>query len=199
MRNVSALYFAMFVLIAGAVTGPAVAAPAAIVATVDMVRVLKESEVGKDLERKAKAQARSMEKDFEAKQKEFQTEAAKLQEQRVVLGEEAWAKRIQDLQKNGEAAQRSFRDREAGIQQGLLRAEGEIHKTMAPIIEAQMKAVGANIVLNRQAVIMGTAIDITTQVITGLNAKMKTVALTPGSSKPAAAKPAAPAPAKPAQ
>lgn len=168
---------------------PALALDPTAVAVVDIARVIRDSDVGKDIARQGEEQGKALQAEVARKGEELQNEGKKIEEQKVVLGQDAYVQRMKDLQTRVQQAERDLGMKEAAMREGFNRAEKTLFDAMRPIIEEQMKAVGAAMVINQSAVIaMGNpSALITSQVIAGLNAKIKTLKVTPVQPAPAPA------------
>ena len=168
---------------------PALALDPTAVAVVDLNRVIRDSDVGKDIARQGKEQGDALQAEVARKSVELQNEGKKIEEQKVVLGQDAYVQRMKDLQTRAQQAERDLGLKEAAMREGFNRAEKTLFDAMRPIIEEQMKAVGATMVINQSAIVaMGNpSALITSQVIAGLNAKIKTMKVTPVQPAPAPA------------
>jgi Skp family chaperone for outer membrane proteins len=88
--------------------------------------------------------------------------------------------RQNSLVKKGEALQKRFTDRQGEIQQGVTAAQKEVIAAVDPILKEIMLERGANILLERQAVVWtGIDIDVTNAVIQRLDERLPKVKVQP--------------------
>ena len=74
------------------------------------------------------------------------------------------------------AFQKRVQDRQGLIQGGLLKARQQVETALGPILQGIMKERGANLLLDRNAVVLGTVdVDVTGIAVQRLNQKLPTV------------------------
>lgn len=170
---------------APAAVGPA---PAAVVLIMDRSSVLSQSAVGKDMGVQMQALFKKMQADFAPEDKQLQTDVQTFQTQAAALTPEARQKKVADIEARRAAFQKKVEARQAAVQMGAVNARGQIEKAISPILEAVMRERGANLLVDRGLVVIGSpSLDVTSLVIQRLNAALPKVTITP------VAPPAAPA------
>ena len=134
------------------------------------------------------------------------TEAKALDGQRATLDQNTFETRASAIQVRANALQRKVQQRNAEMQRTQEKALGRLSDEIAPLVRASYQAKGCSLLLNRDALtlnLFNPAMDVTPQVVTGLNAKITQFAFdrerldqpAPGAG---GARPAAPAGAAPA-
>jgi outer membrane protein len=161
--------------------------------------ILQFSKVGQDIARQIQAYANQAKNDMQAQSKALQTEGTALQQQIAILAPDVKQKKIDDFQKKEANLQAQAQRREAEINGGLMKAQAQVESVMGPILQNLMVQRGANMILDKNAVVFAnsSAFDITQTAIDQLNQKLSSLKVTPqlppnGAPAPAAA----PAPAK---
>lgn len=164
---------------------PAVKAPAAVIIFLDRTAVLRRSAAGKSVAAQVEELARKMESEFGPENRKLQADVQALQTDAPVITPEKRQETIRQLEARREAFQKKVQDRQAAIQAGQNSARQQIESALGPILEKIMVERGANILLDRGAVVLGTGgLDVTDLVITRLDAALPSAKL----AVPAAAK-----------
>jgi len=178
-------------------SAPALAAPppAPKVVVLDRVGLLQYSKVGRSVAQQLEALNNQTKANFEAQQKSLVAESQALRTQVAIMAadqrqkkEDAFNAKVRNLE---ETAQR----RAAQIQQAGQVAQAAVAQALGPIVEELVKERGANMVLDKQAVVFSNsnAFDITADAIARLDAKMSNYKVVLGAPMPtapaAAAKP----------
>jgi outer membrane protein len=191
---VSAAFFAGPVQAAGAPPPPQAQTPKILV--IDRAAIMQFSKVGKDVSRQIQAFANQAKNDMAGQSKALQAEGQALQQQVAILSGDAKQKKIDAFQAKEQGLQQAAQRKEAAIQYSAFKAQQTVSQTLQPIVQAIMQQRGANMLLDKTAVVAvnGNAalFDITQQVIDGLDQKMPSlkVAL---ENPPAGSPPPAPA------
>jgi outer membrane protein len=165
-------------LIALASTPPAKAAPppAPKIVVLDRNALIQYSKVGQDIAKQLQAMGNQTRANFEAQQKALATEGQALRQQVAILGAEARMQKEDAFNAKARGLQESAERRQAQIQQAAASAQQVISKSLQPIIDEIVKARGANLVVDKSAVIFANnnAFDITVEAIAQLDARMPT-------------------------
>ena len=171
--------------------------PAPKVLVINRQAILQFSKVGQDIARQVQAYAAQLKNDMQAQSKALQTEGAALQQQIAILAPDVKQKKIDDFQKKEANLQATAQRREQEINNGLMKAQAQVEGVMGPILQNLMVQRGANMILDKNAVVFASssAFDITQPAIEQLNQKMSSLKVTPSATPAGAAPPAAPAPA----
>ena len=148
-----------------------------------------------DTPERLSAYANQAKAEMEGQAKALQAEGQALQQQIAILAPDVKQKKIDEYQKKEAALQGMAQRREAQIQGGVMAAQQQVEGVMGPILQSIMQQRGANMILDKSAVVFAnsSAFDITQAAIDQLNQKMSTVKVTlqnPPTGGPA------PAPAK---
>jgi len=155
------------------------AAPAPKILVIDRAAILRNSKVGKDIVRQVSAFTQSAEHDFKGESDELRQEGQQLQQQVAILAPDVKAKKIQAFEAKQQAFQQKVEDRQGKIQGGVLKARQQVEQALGPILQGIMTERGANLLLDRNAVVLGTVdVDITNAAIQRLDQKMPSVKVT---------------------
>jgi len=175
MTKVPALALVGFSLLAV----PAVAAPppAPRIVVLDKVAILQASKAGQDIARQMKAAAAQAKNDLIAQGKAIQAEGRTLQQQVAILAPDLKAKRVAAFQAKEQALQGAAQKKDEQLKGAFMQARLQIEQKLGPILQDVMKEKGANIILDKQAVVMANVggFDITGDVIDKLNQQLPTV------------------------
>ena len=192
---------------AGAVPGSAVQSPRIVV--IDRQQLLQRSAAGKDIFTQTQALSKQLETQLRTEEGQLQAEATKLQQDMAIMAADARAQKEKDFTGKQQAFQTRVQQRQAQIQASFNQAARQVEVALDPILQAIMKERGANMVLDRSAVIVATTdVDVTTVALQRLDRALPKVkvdlapvpAATTAPAAPAAAPAAAgkaPAPAAP--
>jgi Skp family chaperone for outer membrane proteins len=158
-------------------TGPT---PQPLVLLIDRGRVLQLSSAGQDIATQVQAYKATLQEEFGPEKEKIENEAKALRDQAAVLDAKVREQRQNSLVKKGEALQKRFTDRQGEIQQGVTAAQKEVIAAVDPILKEIMLERGANILLERQAVVWtGIDIDVTNAVIQRLDERLPKVKVQP--------------------
>lgn len=155
------------------------AAPAPKILVIDRAAILRASKVGRSIVQQVNAYTKSAESDFKGESDALRKEGQQLQQQVAILAPDVKAKRIQSFEAKQQAFQKKVEDRQGKIQGGVLKARQQVEAALGPILQGIMAERGANLLLDRNAVVLGTVdVDITQTAIQRLDQKMPTVKVT---------------------
>jgi outer membrane protein len=159
---------------------PSTALPAPKILVINRGQILQTSKVGQDIGRQVQALANQAKADMAAQSRALQAEGAALQQQVAILAPDAKQKKIAAFQTKEQALQAAAQRKEAQIQGGLDAAQRTVAGALEPILSSLMQQRGANIILDKSAVVFAnsSAFDITQAAIDQLNQKMPTVKVT---------------------
>jgi outer membrane protein len=195
----SAFFLALFGTAALAAPAAAPPPPAQAVSpkilVIDRSAIMQFSKVGQDVARQIQAFANQAKNDMAGQSKALQTEGQQLQQQIAILSGDAKQKKIDAFQAKEQGLQLAAQRKEAAIQYTAVKAQQNVSQTLGPIVQAIMQQRGANMLLDKTAVVAvngnATLFDITQQAIDGLNQKMPSLKVTlenpPAGPAPAAA------------
>ena len=151
-------------------------APAPRIIVVDRQAILRASNVGQDIVRQVQTYTTAAEREFKAQQDALQKESQTLQQQVAILAPDVRAQKIRAFQAKEAAFKQKVEARQSLIQGGVLQARQQVEKALGPILQGIMQERGANILLDRAAVVLGMVdIDVTKLTVDRLNKKLPTV------------------------
>lgn len=143
---------------------------------IDKVAIMQGSKVGQDVARQVQAIANQAKSDLTAQGRALQVEGRALQQQVAILAPDAKAKRLAAFQAKERALQGAAQKKDEQIKAGFFQARQAMEQALGPIMQEVVKEHGANIVVDKQAVVFATAnsFDITAEVIERLNQRLPT-------------------------
>lgn len=153
-----------------------VGVPAPKILVIDRNAILRAAKVGQDIVRQVNNYTKSAESSFKAEGDALQKEGRALQQQVAILAPDVKAKKIRDFQNKQAAFQRKVEARQGLIQGGVFKARQQVEAALGPILKGIMMERGANLLLDRSSIVLGTVnIDITSIAVQRLDQKMPTV------------------------
>jgi len=161
-------------------------APATKVLVIDRNVLLRASRAGQDIVRQINDYRTKAESEFRAEGLALQKEGQTLQQQVAILAPDVKAKKIRDFQAKQSAFQRKLETRQSLIQGGLYQAQQQVEAALKPILQGVMQERGANLLVDRGAVVLvPNNLDVTAVAVQRLNQKLPSVkvqltALPPG-------------------
>ncbi len=173
--------------------------PAPKILVINRPAIMQASKVGQDMARQVRAYADQAKREMEGQAKALQAEGQALQQQIAILAPDVKQKKVEEYQRKEANLQGMAQRREAQIQNGVMQAQQQVEAVMGPILQNILQQRGANMILDKTAVVFATssAFDITETAIAQLNQKMSTVKVNLSNAAPAQGP--APAPAAPAK
>lgn len=177
-----ALIAAMPVLAPAWAQGKPAPMPAPKIVVLDRNAILQVTTAGQDIAKQLQQLANQSRANFEAQQKALSSEGQALRQQVAILAPDARAKREEAFNAKVRGLQESVERRQAQIQQAAATSQQALAQALAPIINEIVKERGANMVVEKSAVIFTNsyAFDITPEAINRLNARMPTYKVTLG-------------------
>lgn len=160
---------------------PIVAAPGAgtvapKILVVDRQAILRLSKVGQDIVRQVNALTVSAESQFKAEKDSLQKEEQTLAQQGAILAPDVRAQKQRAFEGKVAAFQKKVQDRQSMIQGGVLNARRQVEGALGPILQGILAERGANLLLDRQDVVLATTdIDVTKVTIQRLDQKLPNV------------------------
>jgi outer membrane protein len=177
---------------AGAAATSAVQAPRIVV--IDRQQLLQRSAAGKDIFNQTQTLSKQLETQLRTEEGQLQTEATQLQQQMAIMAAEVRAQKEKDFNTKQQAFQTKVQQRQAQIQASFNQAARQVEVALDPILQAIMKERGANMVLDRSAVIVATTdVDVTPLALQRLDRALPRVKVDLAPLPAAGAAPAAPA------
>ena len=169
--------------------------PQAKIVVIDRAAIMQFSKVGQDIAKQMQAYATQAKNDLSAQGKALQAEGRNLQQQVAILAPDVKQKRLDAFRAREEALQGAAQRKDEQLKAGFAQARAAMEQTLGPILQQLVKERGANLVLDKQAVVFAPqagGFDITGDCIKRLDQQMPALKLNFNVSAP---KPAT-APAK---
>ena len=157
---------------------------------IDRAAILRGSVVGQNIMRQVQTLTASAENMLKGQDAALRQEGATLQQQLAILSPSVKAAKIKAFQAKQTALQQAVQTQQGLIQGGVLKARQQVEQALGPILQAIMTERGANLLLDRNAVVLGTVdVDVTGVAIARLNQKLPAVKvvltpLPPGAAAP---------------
>jgi outer membrane protein len=141
---------------------------------IDRSMVLRASKVGQDIARQVQGYTQSAESELKGEAEGLRKEGSALQTQVAILAPDVRAQKMKAFQAKQTAFQQKVQQRQGQIQYGVYLAKQQIDRTLGPIIQGIMQERGANLLIDRNAVVYGTnaAFDITQTAVQRLDQKL---------------------------
>ena len=178
MSRIKTLFAAVaLTVMSAAVTAPVAIAQTAKVVVIDQARIMRDSAAGKDIRTKVLTIEQAMETELQPQAVALQTDEAALKPQlegkniNDVRADSALTAQVNAFAGKSQAFENQRQIRSAELQLTERKAWAEFFTALRPVLRDVVAAQGADIVLDRQEVVYaGPTVDITTEVITKLDA-----------------------------
>lgn len=179
MKNILSLLAVLTLLgfpAQAAETAAAAKFPPAVVAVVDVQKILHESTAAKSVPQQLDGRRKSYQAQIDADEKKLAEAGQKLQQERATLKEDEFKKRVSQFEEQRRKAIQSAQARRQALDDSFNDAFTNVRKTMAQIIADIASAKGATVVLDKgQVVVVESSLDISAEVLTQLNTKLPRV------------------------
>ncbi len=188
-RTVLVLALAGFA--ASAFTAPALAdPPQPKIVVLDRAAILQFSKVGQDIARQMQTYANQAKADLSAQGRSLQNEGRALQQQVAILAPDVKEKRLEAFRAKEQALQGAAQRKDEQLKAGFAQARMTMEQALGPILQQLVKERGANLVLDKQAVVFANAagFDVTADAINRLNQKLPSLKVNLNAPPPAAPK-----------
>jgi outer membrane protein len=180
---------------AAAPSGP----PTPRIIVIDRNFILQRSSAGKDMVNQVQTLSKQSETEFKTQETQLATEANQLQQQLAILAPDVRDQKEKEFTSKQQAFQTKVAQRQAEIQAGFNKAAHQLEVALEPILKGIMIERGANMVVDRSAVILSTVdIDVTPVAVQRLDKALPHVKVELTAAPPAAAVAAAPRASAPA-
>jgi outer membrane protein len=147
---------------------------------IDRQAIFARSSAGQSVLQQARNYDQQLQSDYNGKISALRAEGQKLQQQTAILSSEVRAGKLRDLENRGKTIEQNAQQKLNTIKGGVLQAQEQIGNALKPILQGIMTERGANMLLDRNAVIFSTVdVDVTQVAIQRLNQKLATVKFTP--------------------
>jgi Skp family chaperone for outer membrane proteins len=155
---------------------PAAGTPAPVILVIDRNAILRASKVGQSIVKQVNAYTAAAEKEFKGQADSLRSQERQLQQQVAILAPDVKAKKIKAFQQQQASFQKKVQARQSQIQGGILQARQQVEKALGPILQGILRERHANLLFDRNAVVLGTVnVDITGAAIQRLDQKMPSV------------------------
>jgi outer membrane protein len=157
---------------------------------IDRAAILRGSVVGQNIMKQVQSLTAAAEKMLKGQDAALRQEGATLQQQLAILSPSVKEAKIKAFQAKQAALQQNVQTQQGLIQGGVLKARQQVEQALGPILQVIMTERGANLLLDRNAVVLGTVdVDVTKVAIDRLNQKLPAVKvvltpLPPGAAAP---------------
>ncbi|HEY2034119.1 MAG TPA: OmpH family outer membrane protein [Rhizomicrobium sp.] len=152
---------------------PAAGTPAPVILVIDRNAILRASKVGQSIVQQVNGYSQAAEKEFKSQADSLRSQEQQLQQQVAILAPDVKAKKIKAFQAQQQAFQQKVQTRQVQIQGGVLQARQEVEKALGPILQGIMNERHANLLFDRNAIVLGTVnVDITGVAVQRLDQKM---------------------------
>lgn len=169
----TAAFLALAALAPMSAASAATGTPQPKIVVIDRGTVLRASKVGQDIVRQVNAYTAQAENDLKAQGQALQRDGKAFQQQAAILSNDLKAQKMKALEARRTGLQAEVQKKQGLIQGGFIKARGQVEQALGPILQGIMAERGANLLLDRQAVILGTVdVDITRVAIQRLDQKM---------------------------
>jgi Skp family chaperone for outer membrane proteins len=172
------LLAALFLAIGLFAAAPAFSASAPTIAIVDVEKILAESKAAQSLQKQISAKKEAFQKEFSAKEAELKKTETELLSERETLSAEEFGKKRKAYEEKILETRKLFQKRRNSLDEGLTAAMSQLRKNVAEATTQVAEAKNYDIVLTRDSVLIAEkTLDITTDVLTALNAKVTDIQL----------------------
>ena len=155
---------------------PSAGTPPPVILVIDRNAILRASKVGQNIVQQVNGYTQAAEKEFRGTAESLRGQEQQLQQQIAILAPDVKAKKIKAFQAQQQAFQQKVQTRQAQIQGGVIQARQQVEAALGPILQSIMQERHANLLLDRNAIVLGTVnIDITSAAVQRLDQKMPTV------------------------
>jgi len=160
------------------------------IVVIDRAAILRFSKVGQDIAKQMQTYANQAKNDLAAQGKALQAEGRNLQQQVAILAPDVKQKRLDAFRAKEEALQGAAQRKDEQLKAALAQGQQAMEAQLGPILQQLVKERGANLVLDKQAVVFAnqTGFDITGDAINRLNQKMPAFKINLNAPPPAAPK-----------
>jgi outer membrane protein len=164
--------------ILAAATLTAAQASAETIAVINYQQILHDSTAGKSVKDQLDAKQKAFQSEMSKKEDELNKEQENLAQQRAVLSPDAFEKKAKEFRAKTNAAQRDVQAKHNALDGALFSASNEIQKTVLEIVGKMAKERGYTVVLpTSQLLYADPKLDITADVLSKLNATLPKVSV----------------------
>ena len=150
--------------------------PPAKIVVLDRAGIMQFSKAGQDIAKQMQTYAAQAKADLQARGRALEAEEKSLQQQVAILAPDLKAKRIAAFQAKQQALQSEVAHKDEQMRTALAVARQQMETKLGPILQQLVKERGANMVIDRQAMVFAPPqFDITPDAINRLNQQLPSV------------------------
>jgi Skp family chaperone for outer membrane proteins len=151
---------------------------APVIAVVDAGQIMQNSEAAKAVRNQIEKIGKNYDQGLTAEKDRLEKEQQELEQQRATLAADAFQQKQRDFQQKVAAFERELQERRRKLAEVDSNAAEQIRAALIQVVDQISKEMGLNLVMTRADVIHADpGMDITTEVLRRLNAKLPTVAV----------------------
>ena len=164
--------------------------PQAKIVVIDRAAILRFSKVGQDIAKQMQTYANQAKNDLAAQGKALQAEGRNLQQQVAILAPDVKQKRLDAFRAKEQSLQGAAQRKDDQLKAGFAQARQTMEQALGPILQQLVKERGANLVLDKQAIVFSntSGFDITGEAINRLNQKLPAIKVNLNAPPPPAPK-----------
>jgi len=161
------------------------------IVVLDRAAIMQFSKAGQDIAKQMQTYSAQAKSDLQSQGRALEAEERNLQQQVAILAPDVKAKRIAAFQAKQQALQGQVAKKDEQMRYAFALARQQMEAKLGPILQGLVKARGANMVLDKQAVVFATqgGFDITADAINQLNQQLPTLKVNFSVTPPAAPAP----------
>src|SRR5215469_4515153 len=158
------------------------------IVVLDRAAIMQFSKAGQDIAKQMQTYSAQAKSDLQGQSRALESEERTLQQQVANLAPDVKAKRIAAFQAKQQALQGLVAKKDEQMRYAFALARQQMEAKLGPILQGLVKSHGANMVLDKQAVVFATAggFDITGDAINQLNQQLPTLKVNFNVTPPAA-------------
>lgn len=147
------------------------------IVVLDRAAIMQYSKAGQDIAKQMQAYSIQAKAQLQSQGRALESEEKTLQQQVAILAPDLKAKKIAAFQAKQQALQGEVQKKDEQMRYALALARQQMEAKLGPILQGLVKARGANMVIDKQAVVYATqsGFDITGDAINQLNKQLPSV------------------------
>jgi Skp family chaperone for outer membrane proteins len=143
---------------------------------IDRQALLRQSKVGQSIAQQVQGLTKSAEIELKGENESLRREGASLQQQVAILAPDVRAQKVKAFEAKQAAFQAKVQLRQNQIRYGVAMAQRQVETVAGPIVQGLMMERGANLMIDRQAIVIGApGLDVTPVAIQRLDQKLPSV------------------------
>ena len=151
------------------------------IGVVDVQKVLRDSKAAKSIRPEFERLRKAFQKQVSAQEQRLRQVEQELNRQRAILAPEAFSRKRMAFSEEARKAQRSVQQRRRQLDKAFNQSKNEILKNLVIVAEKVAEAKKLNLLMEKRHLFLSAkTMDITTEILTRLNKRLPTLALTVG-------------------